>query len=255
MATDTTPTNAKKERLVPFGDRIWTVEGPEVSFFGFPYPTRMAVIALQDGTSWIWSPVALDEELVQEVEAKAGRVQHIVSPNKIHHLSMKQWQDRFPDARLYASPGLADRRVAKDLTFYATLMEEPDQMYAPEIDQTLFGEGSGLTEVIFFHKPSRTVLLTDCVQRQENTTGFKVFLLKMDGMGGDTGGTPGEWRFLMWITGKMAQARETLDHILNDWAPEKFIIANGKCAHSDAVPILDQCLSWIPAKKNESVTC
>jgi hypothetical protein len=251
--TKTIDMNTKRERLVSFGDRIWTVEGPEVNFFGFPYPTRMAVIALQDGTSWIWSPVALDEELVKEVEEKAGMVQHILSPNKIHHIFMKQWQDRFPEARMYASPGLAERKVAKDLTFYATLGNKPDPAYAPEIDQTLFGEGSGLTEVIFFHKTSKTVLFTDCVQRQEDTSGLLGFLLKLDGMGGDTGGTPGEWRFLMWITGKLPQARETLDHILNDWAPEKFVIAHGKCAHSDAVPVIDKCLSWIPAKNDESV--
>ena len=168
---------------------------------------------------------------------------------------MKIWQDRFPEARLYASPGLAERKVAKDLTFYATLTEDPDSAYASDIDQTLFGEGSGLTEVIFFHKTSKTVLFTDCIQRQEDAPGLKGFIMKMDGMGGDTGGTPGEWRFLMWINGKYPQARETLDHILEDWAPEKFIIAHGKCCSSDAIPTIEKCLSWIPAKKPEDAKC
>jgi Domain of unknown function (DUF4336) len=255
MATEQQEATKSKTRLDPFGERIWTVEGPEVSFFGFPYPTRMAVVALSDGTSWIWSPVALDEELAQEVEATAGKVQHIVSPNKIHHIFMKQWQDRFPNAHLYASPGLQERKVAKQISFYATLGEEPDPNYASDIDQTLFGEGSGLTEVLFFHKPSKTVLLADCVQRQENLTGLYRWIMNVDGMGGDNGGTPGEWRFLMWATGKLKEARSTLDHVLNDWSPDKFIIAHGKCAHQDAVPTLDRCLSWIPQPKEESSEC
>ena len=239
------------------------MEGPVVNFFGFPYPTRMAVISLPPtegggtSSSWIWSPVALDEDLVHEIEVKSGRVQHIVSPNKLHHVFLKQWQDRFPSARLYASPGLKERKVAKGLKFHTTLTSKPDPTYISEIDQILFGEGSGLTEVIFYHKPSRTVLLTDCVQRQEDTSGLAGFLLKADGMGGDSGGTPGEWRFLMWITNKLPQAREALDHIVQNWAPEKFIIAHGKCAHSNAVPLLERCLSWIPPKKtkNESLIC
>ena len=45
----------------------------------------MAVARLSDGSVWVWSPVALTEELSSAVEA-IGPVRHIVSPNKIHHL-------------------------------------------------------------------------------------------------------------------------------------------------------------------------
>jgi hypothetical protein len=46
-----------------FAPKVWMVEGPVVSFYGFPYPTRMVAIQLTDGSAWIWSPVALTEEL------------------------------------------------------------------------------------------------------------------------------------------------------------------------------------------------
>ena len=90
------------ERLIEFAPNVWIVEGPAVSFFGFPYPTRMAVIRLTEGDdygrAWIWSPVEISDELASEVEARAGKVKYIMSPNKIHHIFLKQWTDRYPDA-------------------------------------------------------------------------------------------------------------------------------------------------------------
>jgi hypothetical protein len=50
-----------------------------------PYPTRMAVARLQDGSAWVWSPIALTAKLAGAVES-VGAVRHIVSPNKIHRL-------------------------------------------------------------------------------------------------------------------------------------------------------------------------
>ncbi|HEX4534470.1 MAG TPA: DUF4336 domain-containing protein, partial [Rhizomicrobium sp.] len=70
--------------LEPLGKDIWIAEGPVVSFFGFPYPTRMALIRLGNGDLFVWSPIALTPELKAQVDA-LGPVKHLVSPNKIHH--------------------------------------------------------------------------------------------------------------------------------------------------------------------------
>ena len=42
--------------LQPFGPSLFIVDGPTVSFFGFPYPTRMALARLANGTVWGCSP-------------------------------------------------------------------------------------------------------------------------------------------------------------------------------------------------------
>ena len=57
-----------------FAPNVWTVDGPVVDFYGFPYPTRMVVIRLNSGCSWVWSPVQINDALAAEVEAKAGPV-------------------------------------------------------------------------------------------------------------------------------------------------------------------------------------
>jgi hypothetical protein len=95
--------------LEAFGPSLYLADGPTVSFFGFPYPTRMALVRLSDGSVWVWSPVALTAALERNVEA-IGPVRHIVSPNKLHHLFLRQWAERWPEARLHAPPGLARRK-------------------------------------------------------------------------------------------------------------------------------------------------
>ena len=95
--------------LQEFGQSLYIADGPIVSFYGFPYPTRMAVVRLSDGSAWVWSPVGLSTELAESVET-IGPVRFIVSPNKIHHLFLPEWAMRWPDAKLFAPPGLAKRK-------------------------------------------------------------------------------------------------------------------------------------------------
>ena len=111
--------------LNPAGEELWTVEGPVVSFYSFPYPTRMAVARLASRQLWLWSPIALTSELAEELE-KLGEVRYLVAPNKLHHLFLTEWAERYPGARMYAAPGLAKKR--EDLTFSAELDWDPRQL-------------------------------------------------------------------------------------------------------------------------------
>ena len=92
--------------LEAFGPALYVADGPSVPFLGIPYPTRMALARLANGDVWVWSPIALTPELEKAVD-QLGPVRHIVSPNKIHHLFLAEWVARWPDAVLYAPPGLA----------------------------------------------------------------------------------------------------------------------------------------------------
>jgi hypothetical protein len=170
-------------RLEAIGDSIWIADGAVVSFFGLPFPTRMAVVRLDSGDLWVWSPVALDEQLRAEVDA-LGPVSHLVSPNKLHHLYLGQWAQAWPAARIYASPGLARRR--RDLSFAAELHDEPEPAWAGQIDQVIVRGSVMLSEVVFFHRRSSTCLVCDLVQRlaPESQTGWKGRLMRWLGVVG-----------------------------------------------------------------------
>jgi hypothetical protein len=129
-----------------FAENVWTVEGPKVNFFGFPYPTRMVVVHLTEsysvpsdnGFAWIWSPVELSNERAKEVEFKVGPVKFLVSPNKIHHLFLKSWADKFPNAIVYSSPGLERRRVSDGISFNSKFgKDESKPLFAEEIETVI----------------------------------------------------------------------------------------------------------------------
>lgn len=226
--------------LSEFGPDLYMADGPTVSFYGFPYPTRMAIAKLSDNSAWVWSPIALSEELASAVDA-IGPVRHIVSPNKIHHLFLSAWVERWPDARLYAPPGLIRKRP--DLSFYAELTDEPDPAWAADIDQVVFRGSFAMEEVAFFHRPSHTAIIGDLVQRfpEAKMSGWKGMLMRLDGLVGQHGSTPREWRASFLRRGPARRAR---DKVL-EWKAERLLIAHGDCAQSNANSILADALGWI----------
>ena len=226
--------------LEAFGTSLYIADGPCVPFYGFPYPTRMALAQLSDGSVWVWSPVKLTAELEDEVQA-IGPVRHIVSPNKIHHLFLQEWAERWPEARLYAPPGLARRK--SDLRFDAQLDDGPDPAWAADIDQVIFRGSFVMEEVAFFHIASRTAIIGDLIQRHTDPKmpGWKGMLMRLDGLVGEHGSTPREWRasFL-----RRSPARRARKKVLG-WNAKRLLIAHGECAQSKASEIISAALSWI----------
>jgi hypothetical protein len=173
--------------LSPVDRDIWIAAGPSVRFFGFPYPTRMTVVRLTDGSLWVCSPIALSTALAAAVKVR-GPVRYLVSPNKIHHLFLADWVRAWPDANLYAPPGLARRR--RDLTFYSELRDAPDPAWAADIDQVIFHGSFAMEEVVFFHRTSRSVIVTDLVQKFDPATlhGWRGALMRLEGSSDPTAG-------------------------------------------------------------------
>jgi hypothetical protein len=226
--------------LEEFSASLYLADGPIVSFFGFPYPTRMALVQLSEGGLWVWSPIELSPGLGRAVDA-LGPVQHIVSPNKIHHLFLKEWAERWPDAQVHAPPGLAKRRP--DLNFNTDLGDEANSAWASDIDQVIFRGSFAMEEVAFFHRPSRSAIFGDLVQRHDpaKMKGFLGRLMRLDGLVGEHGSTPREWRasFLRRSPARLARARVLA------WEPEKLVIAHGACARENATRILARALAWM----------
>lgn len=227
--------------LRPLGDELWIAEGPVVRFLRFfPYPTRMAAVRLRDGGLWVWSPIPIDEVLAKELDA-LGPVRELVAPNALHHLSLTAWAERFPAARLHAAPGLVSKRP--DLAFETELGDDPDPAWAGEIDQVVFRGSRFLEEVVFFHRRSRTALVTDLIQRFDpaQLRGVVRLVMRAWGLVGDDGSTPREWRasFL-----DRRPARAALRRAL-DWNPARLVIAHGRLPEEDGREALARGLRWL----------
>jgi len=147
--------------LEPLGSNLWFADGGIVSFNGFDYPTRMAVVRLVDGGLWLWSPIEKRAALETEIRA-LGAVRHIVSPNKLHYLFLGEWQAAFPDAQLWGT----EATIAKcpDLRFAGALSDEAPAEWKGQIDQFYFDNSPFLDELIFFHRASSTAIIADLSQ-------------------------------------------------------------------------------------------
>lgn len=226
--------------LESFGPDIWVAEGPVVSFYGFPYPTRMAVIRLTNGDLFIWSPIALTPELKRAVDA-TGPVRHLVSPNSIHHLFMGEWKKAYPLARLYASPGLSKKRP--ELMFDAVLGDQVETAWAGDIDQVEMAGSFAMTEIVFFHIKSRTAIFADLIEnfRPGWFTGWKGFLARLDGIVMPNGGAPREWR-LSFL--KRKTARKRLSRIIA-WDAQQVILAHGEMTRTNGAAFIRKSFRWL----------
>ena len=160
--------NKSASGLIQVDADIWTIEAKGCVCYRppmqprYPYTYRAIVIRLNDGSLFMLSPIQLTPDIRTDID-QLGAVKYLVSPNHLHHLHLGDWSQAYPDARLYASPRLTSKR--KDLVFYKTLSSDtPEPEWAGQIDQCIFGSGNGwIDELVFFHRASRTVILTDLV--------------------------------------------------------------------------------------------
>lgn len=227
--------------LKQLSDNIWICDGEAVPFYTLAYTTRMTVIRLANNDLFIHSPIKADSELISQV-SKLGNVKFLISPNKIHHLFLQDWAKIFPDAKIYASPGLRDKR--KDIDFTADLKDSPEPEWQDEIDQLIFKGSRVMQEVVFFHKPSKTLILTDLIENFDENyfSGFKGLIAKLSGIVAPNGKTPIDWRMSFFFGKK--QARECFARILA-WQPERIIVAHGKNIEINAVDFLKKSFKWL----------
>lgn len=226
--------------LEQFGSDIWIAAGPTVESFGFRYPTRMAIIRLSDGSLFLWSPIAVSPELRAEIDA-LGKVRALIAPNTLHHLFLQEWHAAYPEAVLYAAPGLRERR--KDIAFDADLEDEPAQAWAGEIDQVVMRGNLITTEVVFFHRKSGVVLFTDLIQQfpPEWFTGWRALIARWDGMVGAHPQVPKKFR-VAFIDRNAA--RESLKRILA-WPAEKVLMAHAEPVRSDGRAFIERAFQWL----------
>jgi len=231
-----------KKQLQQIGNEIWIYDGSTVSFYGFPFSTRMTVIRLKNCDLWLHSPEKINSDLKLELSA-LGEVKYLVSPNKLHHLFLPEWIKDYPKAITYAAPGLAEKR--NDIEFNVELSDSPEKEWAEEIAQTIFLGSPAMEEVVFFHNLSNTLILTDLIENFNPgvLSWSQRALAKFAGILYPNGKTPIDWRFT-FLVGSRRNARESLAQILG-WKPVNIVLSHGECVFGDGTDFLKSSFSWL----------
>jgi hypothetical protein len=214
--------------LQRFAKDIWIADGPAVHFWGIPFPTRMIVVKLSDGSLWINSPVDATRDEAAQVD-DIGSVAHLVSPTPLHDSRLKQWAEFFPRARVWKARALGDK---------------PPAAWTPAIDQLLFRRSIVLSETEFFHKPSRTLIMGDFIQNYGFERGRPLLnaLKRLAGVLG--GGSPRDLRFSFVGKRRRRLGEESLRRLLS-WDFDKIVIAHGDLTVNDARELVERSFRWL----------
>jgi len=236
--------------IKPIAENIWIVDGDSIRMkvltFGLPFSTRMTIVKLKDGSLWCHSPVKPTESLFKEIDL-LGEVKHLVSPNPIHYAYIGDWQKEYPHATAWASPGVEKRASSQNIevSFDKDLKDDPPSDWSDEIDQLIFRGSAVMEEVVFFHKDSRTLILTDLIENFETKRTKSRFwrtVYKLAGIADPDGKTPIDLR--MTFTGRKNKARESLKRML-EWHPERVILAHGRWYKENGTKELKRAFRWL----------
>jgi hypothetical protein len=177
--------------IYPFGKRrtfrkevvkgtIWTFDQVQGILY-VTVPIRMTVVRLEAGGLLVYSPVAPTPEcirLVKELADEYGDVKYIILPTISgleHKVFVGPFARKFPDAQVFVAPNQWSFPINLPLSWLGfplgrthVLPEDSNQVpFADEFDYSILGPirlGPGtFEEVAFFHRRSRTLLVTDSV--------------------------------------------------------------------------------------------
>lgn len=219
-------------------ERLWTYEEP-LRFFGLEIGRIMSVIRLSSGGLFVQSPAKLTADL-ESALADLGEVRFVAPASKLHgHLYMEQYRNVYPTAELLAAPGLEARR--SDLLFDHHLGDTPDPRWAPDIDQVAIVGHQWLTEIAYFHRPSRTVILGDVGFHIGENSPLKTRLIARALRVYGRVGPPIEFRFT--ITNE-ASFRRSIQDILA-WDFDRVIPGHGEIIESEGKQAVLEGFDWL----------
>ncbi|VXD17493.1 DUF4336 domain-containing protein [Planktothrix paucivesiculata] len=159
---------------------IWTFEQVQGILY-VVVPIRMTVVKLEQGGLLVYAPVAPTPEclgLIRELIVEYGEVKYIILPTISgveHKVFVGPFARKFPNAQVFVAPGQWSFPINLPLSWlglpakrtHILPQDSRNTPFADEFDYKILGPlalGIGrFAEVVFFHKRSQTLLVTDTI--------------------------------------------------------------------------------------------
>ncbi len=201
-------------------ENIYVAEQP-LCMLGIEYGARMTVIRLSNHDLVVISPIALNESLKQKINS-IGTVKYLVAPSSFHHLFIKPWTEKYTWANLLMVPQIAKKR--KDLQATSVLNQSFNAPWTEELLPLFIPGGKLYSEMVFLHRSSRTLILTDlCFNLQEANSLFARCALSIYGIYKKFGPSKAVGMFM----GKKVALKEAIDRIAA-WDFQRVVMAHGE---------------------------
>lgn len=159
--------------LMKIGNGLWCREG---EWRKTPTKRRMTVMKLSDGSLAIHNAFQLKDEDYKKIE-ELGVVSSIIVPNVFHNSEAFVFKNRFPNAKVYAPKDMLEK-------VEGCVGVLPIELFAsqnPEVACIAIQGLRLLKEIVFVHKPSQTLVLTDLAfNLQKPLTGITKAFFKLN---------------------------------------------------------------------------
>jgi len=233
--------------LKPVADDVWIVDGPMIRFgpplLRMPFSTRMTLVRLAGGL-FVHSPTPLSDALRAQI-ATIGAPCWIISPNRIHYWWVPDWHKAFPDAAVHLAQRVREQAGGR-INFDCLTLDRAEVYPWDEAIATLPVAGRYMTEVVFFHRPSRTLILTDFIENFEASklpSWWMRVLTRFGGVRDPHGSMPRDMRATYRDRAALKAAVETMI----GWNPERVILAHGRWYPRDGANELRRAFRWLLA--------
>lgn len=216
-------------------DAIWSAQQP-LKFGPLRLRTRMTVVRQADGTLWVHSPVLPTDHIMAQLSV-LGEVSHVVAPNCFHHLYFAEFLKQFPAATGWIAPGLARKRP--DLAHHR--VTSPGQPRCGDIAGCFIEGLPTLNETVWFHQPSRTLIVADLLFRfgTDNPA-----MTRVAGRLLGVQGTVAMSRTMRWMVKDRTALRRSVDKVLA-WEPERIVLAHDQVVDRGARKALAAAFAWL----------
>lgn len=216
---------------------LWAADGP--LRYVVEMGRRMTVVRLAGDDLLLHSPAPLQPALAEGL-ADLGKVRFVVAASNLHgHGSMADYQAAYPDAELFSAPGLAAKRP--DLRFAAELGEHADPRWGDALHQLVFRGHRLLEEIVFLHRPSRTLIVGDvCFNIGPDaplSTRLWAWGPRLRRRGGPA------LPFRAGVRDKQA-ARDSVKRIL-EWDFDRIIVGHGEIVESGGRELFQEGWRWV----------
>lgn len=180
----------------------------------------MTVARLCDGNVLLHSPCAPSASLLDEVAA-IGRVTQVIAPSWFHDLYLREYRDAFPSAAFWAP-----RSVANVLPkIIDRVFDQDPTPWGDEMPHAMVPGLVTFNEYIFFHVPSRTLIVADLLTTvgSAGSDSFTRMAFRLTGLDGRLRTFP----YLRLLRFTVARTlRETGEQIAR-WDPTGIIVGHG----------------------------
>ncbi len=233
MAVTYPPLNTLK----PVCPEIWIVDGPVIRA-----STRMTLIRI-GGDLLVHSPTPLADGLPHAISG-IGPVRWIVAPNRQHYGWIPDWHAAYPEAEVYLAAGIVQQAR---IDFPHQQLPRAGGYPWDSVVLTLPVSSGRMTEVTFFHRPSRTLVLTDLVENIEAAPQSSTRLTRLldrfaQARTISSGGMTAEMR--QKFSQHLPQLRQAIEQMLA-LDPQRIIIAHGSWYRSDGAAELRRAFAWL----------